>query len=47
MMHNRKYCAEIAQTSVHKKERRLWSSAVQLDIVVINKLVSLSSQEDE
>ncbi|KAH1048422.1 hypothetical protein J1N35_039206 [Gossypium stocksii] len=47
MMHNRTYSAEIAQDVSTKKRKEIVEQAVQLDIVVTNKLARLRSQEDE
>ncbi|KAG8049740.1 hypothetical protein GUJ93_ZPchr0009g739 [Zizania palustris] len=47
MMHNRAYCAEIANDVSTKKHKEIVEHAAQLDIVVINKLARLLSQEDE
>ncbi|KAH6777814.1 Ribosomal protein L32e [Perilla frutescens var. frutescens] len=47
MMHNRKYCAEIAHNISTRKMKDIVERAAQLDIVVTNKLARLQSQEDE
>ncbi|XP_057764261.1 60S ribosomal protein L32-1 [Salvia miltiorrhiza] len=47
MMHNRRYCAEIAHNISTRKRKDIVERAAQLDVVVTNKLARLQSQEDE
>ncbi|XP_026454524.1 60S ribosomal protein L32-1-like [Papaver somniferum] len=47
MMHNRTYCAEIAQNVSTRKRKEIVERAAPLDVVVSNGQARLRSQEDE
>lgn len=47
MMHNRKYCAEIAHSVSSRKRKEIVERAGQLNIIVTNRNAKLRSQEDE
>jgi large subunit ribosomal protein L32e len=47
MMHNRKYCAEIAHNVSTLNRKAICERAAQLNVNVINKDARLRSQEDE
>jgi large subunit ribosomal protein L32e len=47
MMHNRKYCAEVAHSVSSRKRKEIVERAQQLNIIVTNRAAKLRSQEDE
>ena len=47
MMHNRKYCAEVAHNVSTLNRKAIVERAQQLNVNVINKSAKLRSEEDE
>lgn len=47
MMHNRKYCAEVAHNVSTRKRKEIVERAAQLDVKVINRNARLKSADDE
>ena len=47
MMHNRKYCAEVAYNVSTLNRKAIVERAQQLNVNVINKSAKLRSEEDE
>ena len=47
LMHNRKYCAEVAHNVSAQNRKAIVERAQQLNVNVINKSAKLRSEEDE
>jgi large subunit ribosomal protein L32e len=47
MMHNRRYCAEVAHNVSARKRKEICDRAAQLDVKVINKSAKVKTADDE